>query len=82
MAKQVVNVGTVANDNTGDDIRTGGQKIMGNFNEIYSAIGDGTVLATIPKSTDGTILNIIALTQAQYDALSPPVSTTLYVIIG
>lgn len=31
---------------------------------------------------DGTILNVVALTQSSYDALSPPVSTTLYVITG
>ena len=42
MAKQSLNLGTVANDNTGDTLRGGGDKINDNFNEIYSAIGNGT----------------------------------------
>ena len=44
MAKQSLNLGTVANDNTGDTLRGGGDKINDNFNEIYSAIGNGTNL--------------------------------------
>jgi hypothetical protein len=31
---------------------------------------------------DGTITNIVKVTQAAYDALSPPVSTTLYIVEG
>lgn len=42
MAKQSLNLGTVANDNTGDTLRGGGDKVNDNFNEIYSAIGNGT----------------------------------------
>ena len=42
MAKQSLNLGTVPNDNTGDTLRGGGDKINDNFNEIYSAIGNGT----------------------------------------
>ena len=44
MAKQSLNLGTVANDNTGDTLRGGGDKINDNFNEVYSAIGNGTNL--------------------------------------
>ena len=44
MAKQSLNLGTVPNDNTGDTLRGGGDKINDNFNEIYSAIGNGTSL--------------------------------------
>jgi hypothetical protein len=31
---------------------------------------------------DATILRVVKVTQAAYDALTPPVSTTLYVIVG
>jgi hypothetical protein len=48
MAKQIINRGTTANDGTGDNLRDGGGKINDNFNEIYTAIGDGTTV-------DGTI---------------------------
>lgn len=39
MAKQVINVGAIINDGTGDAIRSGAQKINDNFNEIYTALG-------------------------------------------
>ena len=35
MAKQALDLGTVANDNTGDTLRAGGDKINDNFNELY-----------------------------------------------
>ena len=35
MAKQVINLGTVPGDDTGDNLRTGGDKINDNFDEIY-----------------------------------------------
>ena len=44
MAKQLLGLGTTANDNTGDTLRGGGDKINDNFNELYSAIGNGTNL--------------------------------------
>ena len=44
MAKQSLNIGTVANDNTGDTLRSGGDKINDNFNELYTAIGNGSSL--------------------------------------
>ena len=45
MAKQSINIGTVANDGTGTTIRDGGDLINDNFNEIYTAIGDGSTLS-------------------------------------
>ena len=44
MAKQTINIGTVANDGTGTTLRAGGDLINDNFNEIYNAIGNGTTL--------------------------------------
>jgi len=44
MAKQSVNIGTIANDGTGSSIRAGGDIINDNFNEIYTALGDGSTL--------------------------------------
>src|SRR6056300_98920 len=50
MAKQTINIGSVPNDGTGNTLREGGDLINDNFNEIYTAIGDGTTL------TSGTFL--------------------------
>ena len=44
MAKQTIGLGTTPNDGTGDNLRVGGDKVNDNFNEIYSALGDGTDL--------------------------------------
>lgn len=44
MAKQALGLGSSANDNSGDTLRAGGDKINDNFNEIYGAIGNGTTL--------------------------------------
>jgi hypothetical protein len=37
MAKQTINIGTVANDGTGDDLRVAMQKVNDNFTELYTA---------------------------------------------
>ena len=52
MAKQSINRGSTANDGTGDNIRAGAGKINDNFDEIYSAIGNGTTITTGNFLTD------------------------------
>jgi hypothetical protein len=47
MAKQLVDIGTVPNDGTGDPLRVAMDKINDNVNEIYNSIGDGTDLTAI-----------------------------------
>ncbi len=44
MAKQTVNIGTSANDGSGDPARTAFNKLNLNNNEIYNYLGDGTNL--------------------------------------
>jgi hypothetical protein len=61
MAKQTINIGTRANDASGDTIRDAFDKVNDNFNEIYTELGNpGTDLkfsgATI--STDQTNQNL------------------------
>ena len=50
MAKSVINVGTAANDGTGDNLRAGAAKINANSEELYNALGDGTNLKDIINS--------------------------------
>ena len=57
MAKQILNIGSSANDGTGTSLRAGGDLINDNFNEIYTTFGNGTTLAaavTIPHKIGGT----------------------------
>ena len=51
MAKLGINTGSSANDGTGDGLRLGGGKVNDNFDEIYSAIGDGSTLRIGTGST-------------------------------
>src|SRR5210317_1975733 len=57
MAKQVINIGTTANDGTGSTIRAGGDLINDNFTEIYTALGDGTTITfDVTGATNGQAL--------------------------
>lgn len=55
MAKQIVNIGTSVNDGTGDPIRTGGEKINLNFDEIYTLLGTGTTLTSGLSATSSVV---------------------------
>lgn len=54
MAKQLINVGSQANDGTGDNIRSGAQKVNSTINELYNALGDGSTLAIDISGTTST----------------------------
>src|SRR6056300_1704425 len=65
MAKQTIFRGTVANDGTGDNLREGARITNENFDEIYTAFGDGTNLIS------GTLLtttNSESVTNKTFDA--------------
>ena len=53
MAKQTINIGSTANDGTGSTLLVVGDIINDNFNEIYTAFGDGSTL-TAPLTAAGT----------------------------
>ena len=59
MAKQTINIGSSANDGSGSTLRAGGDLINYNFNEIYTAFGDGSTLSTgfITASSTATLTN-------------------------
>ena len=46
MAYQALGLGSSANDGTGDDLRTGGDKINDNFVEVYTKLGNGSTLTS------------------------------------
>lgn len=67
MAKQSINLGTTANDNTGDSPRVAGDKINDNFTEIYGVSG-------ILKSNGSTTLSAAV---AGTDYAAPTSGTSL-----
>lgn len=63
MTKQLINVGTIANDKTGDPLRTAFGKINTNFAELYNALGNGTAITLTASAAelnylDGVTSNI------------------------
>lgn len=61
MAQQTIGLGTVADDGTGDDLRTAGGKINDNFTELYAA--DAAIAETIDDRvatllTEGTNITL------------------------
>ena len=70
MAKQVIGLGTTADDGTGDNLRDGMDKVNDNFGEIYTKLGDGSSLssgieasATVITLSAPTIQGIVGGTQ-------------------
>ena len=60
MALQSINIGTAANDGTGDNLRGGGDKINDNFSEIYTAFGNGSTLSSLAVTAmNGATVNEI-----------------------
>jgi hypothetical protein len=64
MAQQTINIGTVANDGTGDPLRTAFDKVNDNFTELYSDdAGDvnqvtGTGGITASPTTGNVVVNL------------------------
>ena len=54
MAKLTISRGSTANDGTGDNLREGANKVNLNFDEIYTAIGDGSTVDGTIKIADDT----------------------------
>ena len=61
MARQSINIGSAANDGTGDPLRTAFDKINDNFTELYDRFGGGspnieiTGDSIVNKSTNSNI---------------------------
>ena len=61
MAYQALGLGSTDNDGTGDDLRTGGDKINDNFVELYTALGSGSALSS-GITADATTVTLTAPT--------------------
>ena len=70
MVQEVVNVGSAANDGTGDTLRAAGNKINNNFTELYNQFG-GATLGNVTRLTDSGISIIGSSFLTQVGAANP-----------
>jgi len=72
MAKQTINIGTTANDGTGDPLRTAFDKVNSNFTELYNDdAGDvNSVNAGTGISVDQTTGNVTVTNTAPDQTVS------------
>ena len=57
MAKQLIGIGSAPNDNTGDTLRVGADKVNDNFDEIYNLLGNQSELAiNVANAGTGQVL--------------------------
>ena len=70
MAYQSLDLGTSADDGTGDSLRLGGDKLNDNFSELYTLLGTGSTLTTGISATG----SVVTLTSAvgTFTTLTPP----------
>lgn len=74
MPRQIINIGTVANDGTGDNLRQAGIKFNANFEELYTILGgDG---ASSSVSFSGTDIAFEGATENDFETLLSPVNPT------
>lgn len=73
MAKQVINIGTIANDGTGDQLRTSFNKVNSNFTEVYNNIASlNTAIGSIDSFSGNynDLTNKPALFDGNYNSLT------------
>ena len=81
MTKQIIETGSLANDGTGDTLRTGAQKINANFTELYNSIyslptagvGSAGVLGGVKVDGTSVVINNGVISSA---GTTGPASTT------
>lgn len=78
MAQQTIGLGAAANDNTGDDLRTGGQKINDNFTELYGRTAENIVIVKDPSD----FLNVDSSKEYFLDCMIDMGSTSIEVPVG
>ena len=69
MAQQTINIGAIANDNTGDTLRGAGQKINDNFTELYtdiSALTSATAYTPTLVDSGGGRTYTVTVNSARY----------------
>ena len=76
MAIQIVNIGTIANDGTGDDLREAFVKVNNNFTELNARSGESTTVANLGSAGEG-VFGQISGTELQFKKIIAGTAITL-----
>lgn len=76
MAIQVINIGTVANDGTGDDLREAFVKVNANFAELEQTNTESTTAANLGSAGEG-IFSALVGTELQFKKIAAGTGITL-----
>ena len=71
MTKQVINVGSAANDGTGDTLRAASQKINANFTEVYTTAQLAYDAANTKVAKSGDTISIAGFTLLNISLVNP-----------
>ena len=88
MTKQVINLGTSANSNNGDPLRTAFNKVNTNFTELYTLVGAGAagnisaVVGPLFNHTDHTNVTVTVNPNTDRIELNATLSTVIKDING
>jgi len=82
MAKQLINLGTTANDHTGDSVRVAGTKMNANINELYTALDNGTVLSVAAVAKTGNYADLSGRPPTAPALVAAPLSATAAGTVG
>ena len=85
MAQQTINIGTIANDGTGDTLRAGMDKANDNFTELYAELRhaytstvDLVAGVTLTKvTTITTVPKILTMTESTGNLMAPGITVTV-----
>ena len=76
MAIQIVNIGTIANDGTGDDLREAFVKVNNNFTELNARSTESTTVANLGSAGEG-VFGQISGTELQFKKIIAGTAITL-----
>ena len=76
MAIQIVNIGTIANDGTGDDLREAFVKVNNNFTELNARSTESTTVANLGGAGEG-VFGQISGTELQFKKIIAGTAITL-----
>lgn len=74
MSQEIINLGAAPNDGTGDDLRTGGEKINSNFTELYELLPAALEAATVFAHPFQAWADLLAVAADMPDGLKAEVS--------